>query len=81
VRSELLSERIDRYRVNECRGIECDFAHDGKRGIQNGQTGNLREKKTHRQLTNEPHGSSQGPGGKAGWTLAKRCNMARVNSQ
>src|SRR5271168_497263 len=32
----------------------------GKEGIQSGRTGNLMEKKTHRQLTNEPHGSSHG---------------------
>ena len=44
MQSEFLSERVDRYKVNECRGVECEFAHDGK-NVQSGQTGNLREKK------------------------------------
>jgi hypothetical protein len=52
-------------------GCDVSLHTTGKKGIQGGRTGNLGEKETHRQLTKEPHGSSQGPGRKAGWTLAK----------
>jgi len=52
-------------------GLDVSLHTTGEKGIQSGRTGNLGEKETHRQLTNEPHGSSQGPEGKAGWTLAK----------
>jgi hypothetical protein len=31
VQSEFLSERVDRHKVN-CRGVECEFAHDGEKG-------------------------------------------------
>lgn len=46
MQSEFLSERVDRYKVNECRGVECEFAHDGKNGNSDRADGKFKEENT-----------------------------------